>query len=163
VRVDGDLGWLVAQAQQRRERGGARGLAEHEHLQDPRAAGRLDGLVGKGRDGEQVAGAGVVQLGDQLLHGVQRVDGGVGPPGQQHPVEGDRVLGQVGAVGREHLALLEAARGQAAGHQPGAADQLAVGDGAAAGTVDQRRLGRRDAASANTNPGSETSGMVASE
>ena len=115
-------------------------LAEHEHLPHPRAAGRLDGLVQEWWDGEQVAGAGVVELGGELLDGVQGVDGGVGPAGQQHPVERDRVLGQVGEVDGEHLTGLEPPGGQAAGHQPGTANQLAVGDGAAAETVDQRRL-----------------------
>src|SRR4029453_13705856 len=43
--VDGHLGRLVAGAQQRRERGGADGLAEHEDLPDARPAGRRTRLV----------------------------------------------------------------------------------------------------------------------
>jgi hypothetical protein len=85
VRVDRHLGRLPAGAQQRRERDGALGLAEHEDLADARSAGRLDGLVEEGGDGEQVAGTGVGELGGELLDRVQGLMVVAIPPASSTP------------------------------------------------------------------------------
>src|SRR6266498_979749 len=139
-RVDGDLWRRLAGAQQLRERGRAVGLAEHQDLPDARPTRRLDGLVDELRDGQQVAGARVVELEGELLGRVQRVDGGAGPAGEQHAVERQRVLGKVGAVDGEDVAAPEAPGRQAAGHQPRTGGQLTVADSAPARAVDQGRL-----------------------
>ena len=60
--------------------------------------------------------------------------------GGRDAVEGEGVLGDVRAVDGEHVALGEAAGGQAGRHPAHAPGQLAVGQGPAAGPVDQRRL-----------------------
>jgi hypothetical protein len=122
------------------ERGRALGLAEHEHLLDAAAAGRLQGLVQERWDGQQEPRSGVAELAGQLVGGVEGADGGVDAAGGRDAVEGQGVLGQVGAVDGEHLALLEAPGGQAGRHPADPAGELAVGQGPTAGSVDQRRL-----------------------
>ncbi len=76
----------------------------------------------------------------QLVRGVEGVHGHAHPAGRGGAVEGDRVLGQVGHVDPEHVALAEPARGEAGGERPNSQRELRVGDGPPRWPVDQRRL-----------------------
>ena len=72
------------------ERGRAVGLAEDEHLLDPRLPGRRQRLLGERRDGDEQAGAGVGQLVGQLAGREQRVGAGDDAPGGHGAVRGQR-------------------------------------------------------------------------
>jgi hypothetical protein len=122
------------------ERGGVVGLPEDHHLPDPGPGRRLPGRGQEGRDRHQQAGARAGQLAGQLVGREQGVGHGDGAAGRHRPVEGERVLGQVGAGDGEHVAGPEAARGQAGGDPLDPVGQPTVGQRPAAGAVDQGRL-----------------------
>ncbi len=101
---------------------------------------RLPGLVEERRHRDEEARAAVRELLGQLVGGVERVGGG-GDPAERGDGEHDHaVLGQVRAVDREHVALPEPARGEPRRHAADAARELAVGQRASGGPVDQRGL-----------------------
>src|SRR3990167_7350310 len=80
-----------------------------------RPAGPPPRLVQEGPDRHQEALPRVLELLDQLVGGVERVDGRVDAAEGRDRVEGHRVLREVRAVDREDVALLEPAAGQARG------------------------------------------------
>ena len=135
--VDRHVGHRPVLFQERGEGSGARGLPEDEHLLDARAAGGLSRLVEERGDGQEEAGATVRELVLQLLDGVRRVDRGDDPAHQRNRVEGDRVLGAVGAVDRENVAFLETAGGEPERTALHGTRPVAVGQDAAGRPVDE--------------------------
>jgi hypothetical protein len=114
-----------------------RGLAEDEYLLYRRLTGRLERLVQALRAGHQVPRGRVVELIGQLVGGVEGVDRGIDAADGRDGVEGNRVLGQIGAIDGEHVAFAEAPPREAGGRLPDRVGQLAIGERAAARAVDQ--------------------------
>ena len=140
-RVDLDLGRRVGVAEQVAERLRPLGLPEHvELVGDPGPLGRLPSRLVERRHGDQDLRARVLELVGELVRGVERVGRGRLAPRRGGAVKGDRVLGDVGHVDGEHVAVAEAALGEPRRERADPARELGVGDRAAAGTVDQRGL-----------------------
>ena len=131
-------GRSALRCEQRSEGRAALRLAEHEHLAHARLPGRLLRLLGTGWYRHKVARAGVLELGAQLRHGVERADRGVDASQQRDRVKRDRVFGNVRAVDRKDVALAESARGQSCRDPPHALRPTAIGERAAARSVDER-------------------------
>ena len=140
LRVDVDVGRRAVALGQRGERRGPFRFAEHEHFLH-RGAGRgFLRFVEELRDGHQELCSGADQLSLQLARGIQRVDRCVDAAGGGHTEERDGVLRHVRAVDGEHIALAEPARRQPGRRPLDRPDQLSIGQGASARSVDERRL-----------------------
>jgi hypothetical protein len=140
VGVDGHPGRRLPVGDQLPERGGALRLPEDQHLLDAGLVGGGQRALQERRHGDQQPRLRVGELAGQFLGGEQRVGAGNGPAGGHRPVRRQGVLGQVGAVEGERVAGGEAAGGQAGRNPLDPGGELPVGDGPAAGGVDQGRL-----------------------
>ncbi len=131
----------VAVGQQLGERRGA--LDRLPEDDDLRAADELDRGAGGGQERrrrEQEPGAGVADLGGDLVGRVERVDPGHDPAGGHRAVAAEQPFRSVGRQDREHVALAQTARGQPGGDPSDAERQLGVGERAPGGAVDHRRV-----------------------
>ena len=140
-RVDVDREIIDRLRQQFAEWGRAVGGAEDKDFLDGRVLDRFTGPIHERRNGQQESGAGIPELIAQLASGVQGVDGGDGPAQRRDGEERDRVLDEVRAEDREHVAFLEAAPSQSRCNPFRAVSQRAVGQFASGEAVDQRRFG----------------------
>jgi hypothetical protein len=138
-RVDVHRRRLAPRPQQVGERRGALGLPEHEHLVDPGLLRGLRGAVQEGRHRQQVPGAGVLELEDDLIRGVQRVDRADDAADRDHPVKRHGEFRHVRAEHAEHLSLGEATLREARADPSDAVGELRVGQRPPTRPVDQRR------------------------
>ena len=108
-----EVGRSAGRRQERGERRGALGLAEHEHLLDAGPLGGLPRRPQERRDREEETRAGV----DELVRDLVTAESGfivvAIAAGADDAVEGDRELGEVRAEDAEHVAAAETARRRA--------------------------------------------------
>ena len=115
-------------------------LVDDADLIDAGAARRLAPAVERVRAGEQRPRPGVLQLEGQLVDRVDRVDRRAHRAEDGDGVEGDHVLGRVGRVEGDDVALADAAAREDAGRRRDGVGGLRVGVGPARRRVDQRGL-----------------------
>ena len=106
----------------------------------PAAVGRLARDVQERWHRQQDLRLGIAQLVLELACRVERVHGRRPSAGAGDPVEGDRVLGQVGHVDGERVPGAEASRREAGRQRARRLVELGEGDRPPGRPVDQRRL-----------------------
>ncbi len=116
------------------------GFAEDEDFLHFRFYGRFFRRGEERCDGQEKACPGIRKLLGEFARRVQRIDGGHDAAKRRGSMKGHGVLRDVRAVDREAVALAETARGKSRRGTRHQARQLAVGDGAPACAIDERRL-----------------------
>ena len=129
-------------AEQRVERRGAVGGADHRDLGHPGPLGAGPRGFEQGGDGHQQLGAGVAQLVAHLVGGVAGVQRGDRAAGPGDGVERLDEPGQVRGHDRDDMAGSDAARGEPAGQPLDPVAQLGPGDDAPGRAFDDRGLVR---------------------
>ena len=139
-RVDFRLGGVAGVIEQFRIRRAVLGAAEDEDFLD---AGRFRGgqsPVEKIGNGQQEARAGILELVDQVIGRIERVDRGVDAAQPGRAEKCDPVLRHIGHEDGEHIALAETAFGEPGREPAHHYGQLGIGDLAPARPVHERLL-----------------------
>ena len=139
-RVDARGRWLRARLEELGEGRGAFRRPEDKDLLHHALLRRLLRLVEEGRHRHQEPGARVRELLGELVSRVQRIRRRVDAAEGRHGEEDHGILGHVGAVDREDVALLESPLGQACRGPPHAVRELRIRQGTTRRRVDESRL-----------------------